>query len=75
MKRRIRIFSFPSHSPRKHISGVDYPRVIQPMTFLGDYSDSETIFEVTQWDGEKMDLSEWNLTIGNYDILFFNCLG
>jgi glycosyltransferase involved in cell wall biosynthesis len=68
----IRIFSFPSHSPGKQVSGVDYPRVIQPMKFLDGYKDEDTMFEVVHWDGKKIAIQEWDEITKGIDILFFN---
>lgn len=68
----IRVFAFPSHSPGKHVSGVDYPRVIQPMTFLNGYKDDKAIFEVDLWDGEKISPKKWFQMVAGYDIIYFN---
>ena len=63
--KKIRIFSFPSHSPGEHVSGVDYPRVIQPMKFLDGYNDGE--------------YNEWKETVANgingWKIKYYKGLG
>ena len=69
---KIRIFSFPSHSPGKHISGVDYPRIIQPMKFLHGYKDDEVEISVMPWNGEKISVARWDLICNSVDILYLN---
>ena len=68
----IKIFSFPSHSPRDHVSGVDYPRIIQPMKFLDGYSDGEVKFKVIPWDGKKITYAEWQKICKGIDIVYLN---
>lgn len=68
----IKIFSFPSHSPRDHVSGVDYPRVIQPMRFLDNYTDGEVTFKVTPWDGQPLTIKEWGHICKTIDIVYLN---
>jgi len=68
----IKIFSFPSHSPKDHTSGVDYPRVIQPMKFLDGYSDKEVKIEVTPWDGKPIKIGEWDKICRDIDIVYLN---
>jgi len=68
----IRVFSFPSHSPGDHISGVDYPRVIQPMKALNGYDDGEVKFVVTPWDGKPLSITEWGNICKTIDIVYFN---
>lgn len=70
--KKIRIFSFPSHSPGKHVSGVDYPRVIQPMKFLDGYKDDEVEISCMPWDSEPTSIQRWDLIMGSVDILYFN---
>ena len=67
-----RIFSFPSHSPRDHISGVDYPRIIQPMKFLDGFTDGEVKFKVIHWDGQPITIGKWGEICKNIDIIYFN---
>lgn len=68
----IKIFVFPSHSPRDHISGVDYPRIIQPMKFLNGYSDGEVKFEITLWDGQPISYLKWEAICKDIDIVYLN---
>ena len=70
--KKIRIFSFPSHSPGDHVSGVDYPRVIQPMKFLDGYNDGEYKFEVTAWDGKTIPVKKWGEICKDIDIVYMN---
>ena len=69
---KIRIFSFPSHSPGSHVSGVDYPRIIQPMKFLHGYKDDEVEISVMPWNGEKISVARWDLICNSVDILYLN---
>ena len=72
----IKIFGMPCHTVMKEgkkiTSGVDFARVIQPMTHLNGYSDSEVKFEVKVWDVEKQQKLEWVEVGRDYDIIFFN---
>lgn len=68
----IKIFSFPSHSPREHVSGVDYPRVIQPMKFLQGYTDGEVKFEIIPWDGQPIRFQQWGDICKDIDIIYLN---
>lgn len=70
--KKISIFAFPSHSPGKHVSGVDFPRVIQPMKALNGYKTDEVEFQVDLWDGEKLTDKQTDVLLSNYDILFMN---
>lgn len=72
MKKVIKIYSFPSHSPKGHISGVDYPRIIQPCKFLDGYSDGEVTFKVTSWNGESISIRKWNEICQEQDIIYLN---
>lgn len=72
MKKLIKIFSFPSHSPGDHVSGVDYPRVIQPMKFLNGYTDGEVKFEVIPWDGKTIPIQQWATICKGIDIVYMN---
>lgn len=72
--KKIRIFAFPSHSPRTQVSGVDWARIIQPMEHLNGYSDGETTFEVDMWDGKKIEPNKWYLKVGRYDIVYLGYL-
>ena len=72
----IKIFGMPCHTVMKEgkkiTSGVDFARVIQPMTHLNGYSDDEVKFEVKVWDVEKQQKLEWVEVGRDYDIIFFN---
>lgn len=71
-KKLISIFGYPTHSPKGHVSPVDYPRIVQPLTLLNGYKDKKVEFQVDLWDGENIGLREWSLKVRNYDIVYFN---
>jgi len=57
---------------KKVTSGVDFARIIQPMSHLNGYKDDEVTFDVTIWDVEKQEKLEWMDVAMNYDVIFFN---
>lgn len=71
----IKIYAFPTHGTEKRTSGVDFARIIQPMTYLNGYSDGEVKFEVKIFDPKKDDKSKpesWINIAKKYDIIYFN---
>lgn len=66
MKRKTRIFAYPAHCDGKHVPGVDFVRIIQPMQHLA----KQPGFEVTIFDG-KLGL-DWRDIAKEYDILYLN---
>lgn len=72
--KKIKIYALPSHQTKERTSGVDYVRVIQPMTLLNGYSDGEVEFEVDIYDIHKKDQGEdaWVKVAKKYDLVFLN---
>jgi len=68
----IKVYVFPSHQTKERTSGVDFARVIQPMTYLNGYSDGEVKFEVTLYDINKEPQDNWIEIADQYDVLFMN---
>jgi len=64
----ISIFAIPSHAAKERVSGVDFARVIQPMTYLGKHKD----FKVTIYDPKLNEKMDWLEVTANNDILFLN---
>lgn len=64
--KKTKIFTLPSHQSNERTSGVDYLRVIQPITYLNGYEE----FETTVWTPD-MDL-QWPDIARDYDIIFLN---
>ena len=71
-KRLIRIFGLPSHATIDRTSGVDYCRVIQPLSFLNGYEDDDVKFEVDVWRIDKPQEVSWLKVAQKYDIVFLN---
>lgn len=70
--RKIRIFCLPAHTYADRVSGVDYLRVIQPMTHLNGYKDDEVEFEVKVFNHAKDGSFDWNDVFKEYDAVYFN---
>lgn len=68
----IKIFAFPAHGVVGRTSGVDFARIIQPMTYLNGYKDEDTEFKVDIFDPK--DSANWLEVAKNYDIVYFNYL-
>jgi glycosyltransferase involved in cell wall biosynthesis len=70
----IKIFAVPSHQSVERTSGVDFVRIIQPMTYLNGFKDEDTEFKVTIFD--KEDITErnlkWTEIAPEYDIIYLN---
>jgi glycosyltransferase involved in cell wall biosynthesis len=64
----IKIFALPSHTFIDRISGVDFLRVIQPMTQLG----KKEGFEVKVYNPAKDGSFAWEDIFQEYDIIYFN---
>lgn len=68
IKTDMKIFALPSHQSEERTSGVDFARIIQPMTHLNGYKDIETkVFTMK----DKID---WLHVAKNYDVIYFNYL-
>ena len=68
----IKIFACPSHAAVERVSGVDFARVIQPMTFLNGYKDNEVEFKVQIYDPRLNEKEDWIKVTAENDILFLN---
>lgn len=64
----IRIFGFPSHGTVDRTSGVDFARIIQPMSHLG----KEKGFEVYIYDPVRDEKMDWIWVAKNFDIIYMN---
>ena len=64
----IRVFSLPSHAAIERTSGVDFARVIQPMTHLNKRKD----FDVTIYDPKLNKKMDWLKATADNDILHLN---
>lgn len=64
----IKIFAVPSHCAKERVSGVDFARVIQPMTFLGKHPG----FKVQVYDPKLNEKMNWLQVTAENDILFLN---
>lgn len=66
MKRKVKVFSYPSHCDGKHVPGVDYARIIRPMEELG----KQDGFKVEIFDGKKK--MDWRDIAKEFDVLYLN---
>lgn len=66
MKRKIKIFVYPTHCDGKHVPGVDYVRIIRPMQELA----KQPGFKVTIFEGQPN--LDWRDVAKEYDILYLN---
>lgn len=62
----IRIFSYPAHCDGKHIPGVDFARIVQPMQELA----KQDGFAVRIYQGEKN--LDWRQVAQDFDIFYLN---
>lgn len=68
MPTKLRIFCFPSHLSKTATTGVDYARIISPMTHLNGYKGIETTLYKL---GEK---TNWKQVAETHDAIYFNYL-
>ncbi len=62
----------PCHAQPGKVSGVDFVRVIQPISHLQGFTTGDYTFEVDVWDiAEKRHLA-WDEVGEKYDIIYFN---
>jgi glycosyltransferase involved in cell wall biosynthesis len=71
MPKPIRIFGFPVHQTVSRTHGVDFARVIQPMSHLNGYEE----FEVYVWHPKDMPTLNWEEICQKYDIIYCNYFG
>lgn len=70
--RTIKIFALPSHQERERTHGVDFARIIQPITFLNGYKDNEAEFKTDVYDIHEEKPLDWLGVAKNYDIIYLN---
>lgn len=70
--RIIKIFAVPSHQTKDRTSGVDFARVIQPMTHLNGYEDENVRFKVDMYDIHAKEQPNWLEIARRHDIVFLN---
>lgn len=64
----MKIFCLPSHQEKEKTHGVDFARIINPMTHLNGYKGIEaTIFDIRK-------KTDWLSVSENYDVIYFNYL-
>ena len=68
----IKIFGLPSHQTTERTSGVDFARVIQPMSHLDGYETDGYKFKVDLYDIFKQKETDWKNVSRDYDLVFFN---
>lgn len=76
--KKIRIYSFPTHGTKERTTGVDFARLIQPMSLLNGYEYGGYKFDITVYDVAKhFDLKDehnWMRIAKEYDIIYLNYL-
>lgn len=65
-----KIYCVPSHDTPERTSGVDFARIIQPMSHLSNHPDCET-FIYSSKDDKKHE-QRWDKIVQEYDAIFFN---
>ena len=66
----IKVFGLPSHQTEDRTSGVDFVRIIQPITALNGYEKDGIHFETEMFDiKDKMD---WLTVAKKFDVIFLN---
>jgi len=71
-KKVIKIFAVPSHAAKERVSGVDFARVIQPVSHLDGYKDKDVEFKVQIYDAKLNETMNWLEVTAENDILFLN---
>ena len=67
-----KIFALPSHASKERVSGVDFVRVIQPMTYLNGYTYNGFKFKVDIYDIHAKKQPNWIDISKQYDLVFLN---
>lgn len=73
----ISIFTFPTHGTEKRTSGVDFVRMVQPMSHLNGYERKGYKFKVTVFDPKtdnKKNPLNWVNVAKHNDIIYLNYL-
>ena len=67
-----KIFALPSHVTKERMSGVDYARVVQPMTHLNGFKYGGNEFKVDIYDIHAKVQPNWIQVSKDYDLVFLN---
>jgi len=66
------IFAVPSHAAIERVSGVDFARVIQPLSALDGYQDKDIKIKVQVYEPKLNKKMDWLKVTAENDILFMN---
>lgn len=69
-----KIFSLPSHATKDRTSGVDFARIIQPMTHLNGYKGITTTVYDPKIEELHNNPAEWTSLTEKHNIIYFNYL-
>ena len=72
--RTIKVYAYPTHQAKDRTSGVDYARVLLPMSKVNGYQDKDVKIEVTTMDIFKEPQDNWLDIAKEFDIVFLNYL-
>ena len=71
--RKIKVFAFTSHQTKDRTSGVDFARIIQPMSYLDGYKDKDVEFDVYVYGIKDLDKKlNWADVAKEYDVIYLN---
>lgn len=70
--RKVKIFAMPSHTFIDRTSGVDFLRIIQPMTALNGYKDRDIEIETKVFNHKTDPSFDWRDIFQEYDAVYFN---
>ena len=70
--KKIKIFCLPSHQTKERTSGVDFARIIQPMTHLKGWKNDEVEIETYIFDPIRDEKLDWLKVVTDYDMIYFN---
>lgn len=71
-KRLIKIYCVPSHDTPERTSGVDFARIIQPMSALDGFTTERSKFKVDIFSAKKDKGVQWYELAQKYDIFYLN---
>lgn len=70
--KKTKIFCMPSHTFIDRTSGVDFLRIIQPMTALNGYKDRDIEIETKVFNHKTDPSFDWRDIFQEYDAVYFN---
>jgi glycosyltransferase involved in cell wall biosynthesis len=70
----MKIYTLPSHTTKEKTTGVDFARMIQPMTHLNGYKNVKSIVYDPKEEEKHNNPMEWVNVMKNNDIFYFNYL-